>query len=65
MCTIQLLKGPVILFPDSALEEGKQSDVLSSFEGGGVGGGVVEEGERNQRKLATSVLLILDHTCFM
>ena len=39
----------------------KRSDVLSSL----VEKGGEKEGERNQIKLATSVLLILDHTCFM
>ena len=35
----EVLRGPLILFPDSALEEGERSGVLSSF---------VEKGERNQ-----------------
>ena len=54
---VEEIRGPVISFPDSALEEGKRSGILSSFaEKGGE-----KEGERNQIKLATSVVLILDH----
>ena len=60
-CRAEEIRGPVISFPDSTLEEEKRSGVLSFF----VGKEGEKEGERNQIKLATSVLLILDHTCFM
>ena len=65
MCPIQLLlKGPVYNLIPRFSSRGRKT-VLSGGGGGGGGGERGGAGKRNQRKLATSVLLILDHTCFM
>ena len=64
-CRAKEIRGLVFSFTYSALEEGKWSGINNSYFLPLRGRGKRKSEREIKIKLATSVLLILDHTCFM